>query len=41
MTDRGHCVEATVPPTWHSPTVVKNILEAIEMHLIMSTLLEG
>jgi hypothetical protein len=39
MTDRGCCVEATVPPSWHSPTIVKNILEAIEMHVLMSTLI--
>ena len=39
MTDRGLCVETTVPPSWHSPTVVNNILEDLEMHLLMSTIL--
>ena len=35
LIDWGRRVEATVPPFWHYPNIVKHRLEAIEMHLLM------
>ena len=35
MTNRGRCVEAISPPSWHTHTVVKSIWEAIEMYDVL------
>ena len=37
MTDRGRCVEATEPPSWHANTVVKNIWDLLMSTFIFAT----